>query len=271
MNLISGVDRFRALHGEGELLVVPNAWDVLSARLAEEAGATAVATSSAAMAWARGYPDGECFPLDELVRGVRDIARVLRVPLTVDLEAGYATDPRRVADAVERVVAAGAVGVNLEEGAESAAILAEKVRAVRDRLGASVFVNARTCVVLRGKVGPERAANEVLTRARIFAEAGADGLFVPRLVDPKAIETVVRGTPLPLNVMLDASLPSLTALRGLGVRRVSLGPRLAEVAYGAAKRALRELLADRSYGSLVAGGLTYAEANGLFSVSNGRI
>lgn len=261
---------FRALHAPrdgGRLLLLPNAWDALSARLTEAAGAEAVATSSAAIAWARGYPDGERLPLEEVIRSTRDLARVVRVPLTVDLERGYGADPDRVADAVAGVVEAGAVGVNLEDGAESADVLARKIRAVRRRLGDSVFINARTCVILHGKVAVESAAREVLTRAQIFADAGADGLFVPRLADPRAIEAIARGTSLPLNLMLIPQLAPLAELARLGVRRLSVGPHLAEVAYGAARRAARDLLGEGAYGALVAGDLPYPEANALFSAA----
>jgi 2-methylisocitrate lyase-like PEP mutase family enzyme len=257
------VERFRALHAEGRMLVLPNAWDVLSARLVEEAGAEAVATTSAALAWARGRRDGEELPQGELVDAVQAIARCARVPLTVDFERGYHVEPERVADAVARLAAIGVAGVNLEDSAESADQHARKIEAVRRRVGANMFVNARTCLVLRGKVTAERAIDELLARARIYADAGADGLFVPGLVDARAIEAIAHGTPLPLNLMLMPGLPPLAELRRLGVRRLSVGPRLAEVAYAAARRAARDLLERDDTTALLGADLTYPEANAL--------
>jgi 2-methylisocitrate lyase-like PEP mutase family enzyme len=261
-------EQFRALHQQpsAALLVLPNAWDALSAHLVESAGAQAVATSSAALAWAHGYRDGEQLPLDSLIESVRDTARNLRVPLTVDLERGYAADPGGVADVVARVVAAGAVGVNLEDGAQAAQLLADKIRAVRARLGSSVFINARTCIVLHGKVSPESCVREILERARLFADAGADGLFVPRLVDVAAIGAIARGSSLPLNLMLVPGLAELPELQRLGVRRLSVGPALAELAYGTARHAARALLERGDYAALAEAELLgYPEANALFA------
>lgn len=257
--------RLHPLHAPGRLLVLPNVWDALSARLVEEAGAEAIATASAAMSWAHGRPDGESLPLEELVRTVVQIVRAVKRPVTVDLERGYSDAPERVADAVARLVDAGAEGVNLEDGGGPAEALASKVAAVRRRLGAQVFINARTCVVLRGLVPRERAAGEVLARARVFAEAGADGLFVPGLSHGETIEAIARGTPLPLNVMLVPGLALPEALRALGVRRLSTGPRVAEAAYALARQAAHGLLARGEYGPLLAAGLSYADANALFA------
>jgi len=254
-----------ALHAQGRLLVLPNVWDALSARLVEEAGAEAIATGSAALAWVHGHPDGESLPLAHVVRAVARVARAVKVPVTVDLERGYAPDPEGVAEAVARVVDAGAEGVNLEDGGGPAEALAAKIAAVRRRLGAHVFVNARTCVVLHGLVEPGRAAAEVLARAGLFADAGADGLFVPRLADAETIQAITRGTPLPLNVLLVPGLPPPAALRELGVRRLSVGPRLAAAAYALARRAARDLLASGAYEALLAADLTYVEADALFT------
>ena len=256
--------RLHPLHAPGRFLVLPNVWDVLSARLVEESGAEAIATASAALSWVHGHPDGEHLPLADLVQAVSRIARAVKLPVTVDLERGYAADPEGAAEAVARVVDAGAEGVNLEDGGGPAEVLAAKIAAVRRRLGERVFVNARTCVVLRGLVAGDRTAGEVLSRARLFAEAGADGLFVPRLSDAATIQAIAHGTPLPLNVLLAPGLPSLDALRSLGVRRLSAGPRLAEAAYALAQRTARDLLARGPEGLPPAGGLGYAEVDALF-------
>lgn len=261
------VERFRALHAGSRLLVLPNAWDAASARLSEQSGAVAIATSSAAVAWAHGYPDGEQLPLALLVAAVAAMTRIVAVPVTVDLEAGYSEDPAAVAAAVLRVIDVGAVGVNLEDGGASPELLARKIGAVREAAaarGADVFVNARTDVYLRSLVPPERAVAEALARARLYREAGCDGLFVPKVTVPAEIEALARGGPLPLNVMALPELAPVAELQRAGVRRLSVGPGLAEAAYAAARRACVELLQQGTYASLFACTVTYPEMNGLF-------
>src|ERR1700704_6256515 len=147
------VQLFRSLHQGPALLLLPNAWDAVTARLIESLGAKAIATTSAGLAWSRGYPDGNALPDDQLIAATRDIARVIRVPLTVDIEAGYSDDPAAVARLVARVLALGAVGINIEDGAGSPDLLSKKIVAIRDHIahsGDDLFINARTDVYLRG-------------------------------------------------------------------------------------------------------------------------
>lgn len=250
-----------ALHRD-ELLILPNVWDAFSARLVESAGARAIATASAAVAWREGYADGELAPLDLHVRTTVEIARVVRLPISVDLERGYSDDPEAVADAVERVLQAGAAGVNLEDAAGDPVHLANKIRSVRQRLGDRVFVNARTCLVLRGH-GVD--VTEILARARLYAEAGADGFFVPRLAQEEHVRAIARGTPLALNLLLDPALPAPSVLAEWGVRRLSAGPYLARAAYSAARHAAQALLGGTLHGPALAAELTFAEANALLT------
>ena len=246
----------RDLHAAGApMLRLPNAWDVASARLFERAGARAIATSSAAVAWAHGFPDGERLPLADLVALVARLVRVLRVPLTVDVERGYG-DPMA---AVARLADAGAAGVNLEDGGGDADAFARRLATVR-AARPEVFLNARTCVVLHRSVAPDATAAELCARARRYADAGADGFFVPGLVDLATMATVARATPLPLNVFTMAGLPPLAELARAGVRRVSTGPALFEAAYAEAVAACAAFLGGEAAGA----GLTYAEMNGLF-------
>lgn len=259
--------RFRASHGEGKLLVLPNAWDVASARLIEASGAEAIATTSAALAWSLGYVDGEDLPLDELAATVAAITKRVAVPVTVDFVLGYSQEPERVAAAVLRLVDAGAVGVNLEDGDAPPELLAQKIRAVRKAVaerGVDVFINARIDVYLRGLVPPAEAVAETIRRAHIYTEAGCDGLFAAKVTSADEIQAIVRGTTRPLNVMLVPGIAPIAELRSWGVRRLSAGPGLAEVAYGAAKRACQELLGQESYAGVFAAGMTYPEMNGLF-------
>ncbi|MEO6028233.1 MAG: isocitrate lyase/phosphoenolpyruvate mutase family protein [Candidatus Binatia bacterium] len=259
--------RFRALHALGRTLVLPNAWDAGSARLIESCGASAIATTSSGVAWACGYPDGDAVPVRVLVDAVARIVRVIDVPLTVDAEGGYASDPNAVAETVRALADAGAVGVNLEDGAGSPDLLCAKIAAVKRvgaQAGVDVFVNTRTDVVLRGLVAPENRVAETLARARRYHEAGCDGIFVPGVSDPTMIRDIVQGIDLPVNVMLVPQLPAIAELTRLGVRRVSAGAAIAQAAHGLARKFATQLLADGGYGAIFEGAAAYGEMNALF-------
>jgi 2-methylisocitrate lyase-like PEP mutase family enzyme len=264
--------RFRTLHSGGDILVLPNAWDVASARLVERAGAAAVATTSAGVAWSLGSPDG-----DQLARGlalelVARVAGAVGVPVTADIENGYATDAKGVADTVEGVIAAGAVGVNLEDGdprgeqpLRPAAEHAERVAAARaaaDASGVPLYVNARVDTYLMEVGDPAGRLDETLRRAEAYVQAGADGIFVPGVTDLDTVTTLAKSIGKPLNVLAGPGAPAVAELARCGVARVSVGASVARVAYAAAQRAAEELLSAGTYGGL-AGGLDYGDLNGL--------
>jgi 2-methylisocitrate lyase-like PEP mutase family enzyme len=260
--------RFRRLHEAATPLVLANAWDAGSARLIESAGAAAIATTSAGLAWSRGYPDGDALPPRVLAAAVAEIARVLSVPLSVDCEGGYSADPKAVGETVAAVVGAGAVGINLEDGSASPDLLCAKIGAAKTaaaRAGVDLFVNARTDVYLRGLVPPAQAMGETLERGRRYRAAGCDGLFVPNLVEAPAIREVAAAIALPLNVMVRPSLPPVAELGRLGVRRVSAGSAISQVAYGAAQRAAMELLSDGRYDAMFERAAEYPRMNALFA------
>lgn len=261
-------DTFHALHAGPEVLRLANAWDAGSARLIESLGAAAIATTSCGVAWSQGYPDGDALPVERLVAVVAAIARVIRVPLTVDVEGGYSDDPAGAAAIVAQVIDAGAVGINLEDGGGPPETLAAKIAAVRGvaaRAGVRLFVNARTDVFLRRLVATEALVEEVARRASLYREAGADGLFVPGIAEAADIGAVVRATPLPVNVMALPTLPPLRTLAALGVRRLSAGGSIAEGALGTARRLASAFLADGDCGGLRSGdGVGYGEMNALF-------
>jgi 2-methylisocitrate lyase-like PEP mutase family enzyme len=230
-------------------------------------GASAVATSSAAMAWAHGLQDGEHLPFEQLLSALGAVLRAVRVPVTVDLERGYAASPESVASAVCRLAAAGVVGVNLEDGVEPPAGFASKLAACREALrarGMDVFLNARTDVLLRHLATGERALDEVLVRAERYAAAGCDGLFVPGLSCAEDLSRVARRVPVPLNVWASPALPAPEELRTLGVRRVSVGPGLALAALSAAKRSAELTLGGSWKRAFEDTTLTYKELNGWF-------
>ncbi|MEV0738405.1 isocitrate lyase/phosphoenolpyruvate mutase family protein [Streptomyces sp. NPDC050549] len=259
---------FRALHVPGRPLVLPNAWDAASARIAEDAGASAVATTSAGLAWALGVPDGDRLDRDRALEAVARITSAVSVPVSADIESGFAKDPAGVADTVRAVLAAGAVGVNIEDalyGGEGVlrpvAEQAERIAAAReaaDAEGVPLFVNARIDTFLRGAGG----VDATLERAAAFRAAGADGIFVPGAVEPGTVKELADGIDGPLNVLVGPGAPSVAELAALGVARVSAGSGVALAAYAVVRRAARELLDTGTYDAL-AGGLGYGELNSL--------
>ena len=224
---------FRRLHEDGVLLL-PNVWDGGSARLIESLGAKALATTSAGVAWAQGYPDGDLLPVPLLRASVEAIARVARVPLTVDVEGGYSDDPTTVGEVVAQVVDAGAVGINLEDGTRAPELLCAKIEEAKNaasRRGVDLFVNARTDVYLRALAPPEARVEESLRRAERYRRAGADGIFVPGVSDLAEIRDLSAAR-LPLNVLARLGLPPAARLAELGVRRLSAGSWVASAALG---------------------------------------
>jgi 2-methylisocitrate lyase-like PEP mutase family enzyme len=224
-----------ALHVRGDPLVLYNIWDAGSARAVAAAGARAVATGSWSVAAAQGYDDGEAIPLDFLVRIASRIAASVELPLTVDFEGGYATAPDDLAATTTAILHSGAVGVNFEdrivqgEGLYPPQTQARRIAALRaagDALGIPLFINARTDVFL-GSDPSTHAAHlaSAIARCDAYAQAGANGFFVPGLVAPELIARICDGCALPVNVMATASSPPAAVLARLGVARISHGPR----------------------------------------------
>ncbi|WP_166220778.1 isocitrate lyase/PEP mutase family protein [Pseudomonas atagonensis] len=257
--------QFHQLHHDG-LLILTNVADATGARLVEQLGGKAVATSSAAVAWAHGYPDGNTLPLERLISTVESIARVIQVPLSVDIEAGYSDDLDRVAEVIKAVVAAGAVGINIEDGSGTPELLARKIevaRQVAEKRNVKLFINARTDVYLKGLVPAEDRVAETLRRAALYQAAGADGLFAAGVTSAYEIEAIYKGTTLPVNVLGFACLPSPEELIALGVRRLSAGSGIAEFMYGAMGSLVKSFLASGKLDTHDLKAFTYGEVNGL--------
>jgi 2-methylisocitrate lyase-like PEP mutase family enzyme len=245
--------QFGALHAPGSFLRLANAWDVASARIAEDYGAKAVATSSAAVAWAHGYPDGEKLPKELQTTLVHEITRVVKAPVSADIERGYSDNPDEVAAFIVALAQAGAVGINLEDGRDQPALLVSKIAAIKKALAGQrldVYVNARTDVYLKSLVPAERALDETLARGKLYRDAGADGFFVPAISDTGAMRRIADTIALPLNVLTHKGLPPVDALKNSGVRRLSAGGGIARVAYAAGRRALAEILDHGTYDAL---------------------
>ncbi len=258
---------FRSLHTTARPLALANAWDVASARVIESAGAPAIATTSAGVSWSLGSPDGDVLARDRALRLIARIVAAVGVPVTADIEGGYGEDATGVAETVAGVLAAGAVGVNIEDGTRPPAEFAKRLAAARqtaDRAGADLFLNARIDTFLAGLGDPDTRLEATLSRARTYVDAGADGIFVPGVTDAATITALARDIPVPLNVMAGPGAPTVAELGALGVARVSLGPGVAQTAYAAARRAAQELFDTGSYSSLTEG-IPFPELNALLS------
>ena len=258
---------FHALHSGPDVLVLANAWDAGSARLIETLGAKAIATTSAGVAWAHGYADGQHLTVDALVATVREIARVVAIPVSTDIEGGYSDDPAAAGEAVARVIDAGAIGVNIEDGTTAPELLCRKIdaaRAAAERTGVKLFINARCDVYLRKLMEGEAALAESIRRGKLYRDAGADGLFLPFAADASVMTAVMSEIKLPFNAIARKGLPSLAELRALGVRRLSAGTGIARAAFEATRAAAAPFLADGDAGSLVDKSGGVSDLNALF-------
>ncbi|WP_035798927.1 isocitrate lyase/PEP mutase family protein [Kitasatospora mediocidica] len=269
----------RELHVPGRPLVLANVWDPGTARVVASAGAAALATTSAGVSWALGAPDGEGLGRDRTVELTARVAAAVDLPVTADLEGGYGATPEEVALSVHQVLAAGAVGINLEDGlhgsdpaypdgtplrtVEDAAARIAAARAAADAAGIPLFINARTDLFLYRVGDPATRVEQVLVRAAAYAEAGADGIFVPQ-APPEAIGLLASTLTLPLNVMVGPGSPTVPELAALGVARISAGAALALASFDTVRRAAAELFGTGTYDAL-AGTLNYPELNALLS------
>ena len=253
----SKAEAFRRMHRGGSILLLPNIWDVASARIVEEAGFDAIASSSAGVAFTLGYPDGQQISRSEMLAAVARIARAVKVPVTADVEAGYGDRPEDAARTASEVIAAGAVGMNIEDGTDDSsqplidlALAVEKVRAVREaaiRAGVPIVVNARTDVYLAEVGVPERRYDETVRRLAAYRDAGADCLFAPGVRDVSTIERLVKDLKWPVNILAGPGSLSVPELQKLGVARVSLGSGPMRATLGLLKRIAEELRTSGTY------------------------
>jgi 2-methylisocitrate lyase-like PEP mutase family enzyme len=259
---MSSAETFAGLHKPGDPLLLPNAWDVASAVTIAGAGAKAIATTSAGVAWSLGVADAANFGTDRAAAVVARIVQAVDVPVTADIEAGYDS----VADTMTAVLEAGAVGVNIEDRSDGRLLApgeqAEQLAAARaaaDKLGIPAWINARTDVYLTRDVPPEDRLSAVFERAAAYAEAGADSLFAPGLIDLASLAELTTG-PLPIAVMVWAGAPTVSELAAVGVARISLGGAIAQAAYALAARATTEMLTQGTYDT-TADGIAYDTTN----------
>lgn len=265
---------FGALHLGPRILILANAWDAASARIFEAAGCPAIATTSAGVAFSLGRRDGEQLSRDEMLEVVRRITGSVSIPVSADMEAGYGETPEAVAGTVRAVLAAGAVGMNLEDRspAESnvlfdVSLQVEKIKAVREAAaiaGVAFVLNARTDVFLRGVGEPAARLDHAIRRANAYREAGADCLFVPGVTDRETIATLAREIRGPLNILGMAGTPPAAELEKLGVARLSVGSGPMRATMALARLIARELLDSGTYTAITESTTPGAEMNQLF-------
>jgi 2-methylisocitrate lyase-like PEP mutase family enzyme len=250
----------RAMHSGKEILLLPNVWDVASARIIEETGFGAIATTSAGIAFSLGYPDGQKISREEMLAAVARIARSVRVPVTADVEAGYGDTPEDVARSAQGVIDAGAVGLNLEDAASDPGtplvelpLQLEKIRAVREvaaRLKVPLVLNARTDVYLLQVGDPAKRYDEAVRRLRAFRDAGADCVFLPGVRDAATIGRLVSDLQCPVNILAGPGSPTVPELQKLGVARVSLGSGPMRATLGLLRRLAEELKRTGTYAAM---------------------
>ncbi len=274
MNQANLAKAFRELHYTGRPLVLPNVWDALSARVIENAGALAIATSSAGVSWALGRSDGHGLARAQAIEATRRIVGAVGLPVSADIESGYGDGTTKdIAETVEAVIEAGAVGINIEDApgrngdplvsTEEQVGRIRAARAAGEAKGIDLFINARTDVFLAAVGDPEKRLEAVIRRAAKYLEAGADSIFVPAVTNLETIADLVAGIGAPLNILVGPGAPSVADLANLGVARVSLGSSVALGAYGLVRRAVQEALTAGTY-ELLDEGLSFGEVNALF-------
>lgn len=265
----------RKLHTGPRMLVLPNAWDVASARVLEELGYPAIATTSAGVAFSLGYPDGQRVSRDEMLEVVARIARAVRVPVTADMESGYGTTTKDMAETAKEIVAAGAVGLNFEDvvgdtenSQVDTTLQTEKIRALRETsasAGVPLVINARTDVYLM-PIGPETTRFErTVERLRAYRAVGADCVFAPGVKERELIEKLVKAVAAPLNILVTPGCPPIPELEKLGVARASIGSGVMRSALGLVRRIGKELLETGTYASTFEGAIPFAEVNALLA------
>ena len=245
------------MHHGPKLLLLPNAWDVASARIFEESGFGAIATTSAGVAFSLGYPDGQKISKEEMFARIGRIARAVKVPVPADVESGYGNRPEDAGQTAREVIAAGAVGMNLEDASHGSgaplvdlSLQLEKIQAVKEaamKARALFVLNARTDVYLLAVGPPEKRYAEALKRLAAFRDAGAECVFIPGVGDAATISNFVRDLQCPVNILGGPGSLSIPELEKLGVARVSLGSGPMRATLGLLQRMSTELQTTGTY------------------------
>lgn len=268
--------RLLELHHAAEPLVLVNAWDAASACIVEQMGFPAVATTSAGVANALGFADGQHVPWPEMVQAIRKIARAVRVPVTADIESGFAADLPSLKRSVDQVIEAGAVGINLEDvrpGGRQEQLFdlpeqVDRIRALRElseQLKLHLVINARTDAFWLKGQPPDAAMKNTLQRGKAYLQAGADCIFVPGLRDAEKIRTVIAEWQAPVNILAGPGVPAIPELKTLGVKRVSFGSGPMRAAMGLLRRIGEEAKRSGTCSAMTDLAVPYEELNALFT------
>ena len=274
-------EAFRRMHDRSRILLLPNAWDAASARIFEDAGYSAVATTSVGVSYIAGYPDGEAIPREDMVTIVRWIARSVRIPVTADIESGFGSGPREVGDTVRMIIEAGAVGINLEDtvhGGEHGTkrqlydipLAVERIRAARaaaEAAGVPIVINGRTNVYLLGTGEKASRFEHAVRRLNAYREAGADCLYPIGYLDPQTIAALVQAIDGPVNVIGVPGTPPVAELQRLGVARVSTASGPVRVAMTATRKLAAELAHNGTFEIFGGDTMTPQAANALITMN----
>lgn len=240
---------FYDLHHQAQPLLLANAWNVKSAQIIEKAGFSAIATSSGAIANSLGYSDGEHIPFGELLYIIKRIKANINIPLTVDLERGYTNDLDVLNSHIQQIIDLGVVGINLEDN-QGEDIFLNKLQSITKYLiqtNQQLFINARTDVFAQKLDNPLETA---INRAKLYKDAGADGLFVIGLQDVETVEKIVHAVQLPLNVVGVSNISSIEALTAIGVKRISMAGLLYSVGYQNINSLVHAIKKENSFSTL---------------------
>ena len=271
---------FLQLHKGPDILVLPNAWDVISAGIFKQASFRAIGTTSSAIAASLGYLDGERIPFAEMVAVIERIAKNTDLPVNADLEAGYGKDIAGVVEKVRRVIKAGVAGINLEDATGKpdqplfdTIFQCEKLNAVREAatsVGIPLVINARTDTYLVPFHDPDARFEETVKRANAYRQAGADCIFIPGRLDSEMIARLVAAIDAPLNILACPVTPSVPELKKLGVARLSIGPGAFRAALARIAKIAAELAAHGTYEALFSESLTKSEIDSLLKTGIGK-
>ncbi|MEO7210306.1 MAG: isocitrate lyase/phosphoenolpyruvate mutase family protein [Chitinophagaceae bacterium] len=243
---------FKSLHHNDKILVLPNVWDPLGARLLESLGYNAVATASASIAFSNDYADGENIPFKDLISILKKIVDSVKIPVTADIESGYASNIKTLEENIKQLIDTGISGINIEDSLHddsnmvSVDAQCEKINCIKLialKMGVSIFINARTDVYINeNHLSPEEKLSEAIHRGKAYKDAGADGFYPIVLKEKESMENIVQEVGLPVNILLIPGIPDFEILQKIGIARVSLGPGFLKIAINAMKNIAEKLL-----------------------------
>jgi len=256
---------FLQYHQDKEILVLLNSWDIGSSKLIEACGYKAIATTSMGVAASLGYPDCQIITLSEIIQVTTGIVSAVKVPVSVDIEAGYGNNLDEITESVKKIIATGIVGVNIEDSLDLSPVLidetefCERISAIRelsDSLGFHLVINARTDSFYTSSGSLKEKLSESIKRGNKYREAGADCIFVQPVSDKETISTLVKEINAPINILANPTIgagvtPSINELQDLGVARVSLGSGLMKATLALIKKVANELSEKGTYNILL--------------------